>query len=98
MPSPSPKKFILHIKSLREAVGASLMTAEQAVKEGESAVKAARKRAAKDRKDPTLRTAVKNNEQTLKDARKALRNLNDAVDALEDACCDQFLNCDPTYT
>lgn len=83
------RSFKLKFKQLRRVVDRSLKQAEQAVKVGESAVKTARQR-----QDAR---AVTRNTKTLRDARVALRKLKTSLSALQDACCDQFLNCDPGY-
>jgi hypothetical protein len=81
--------FRLRSKQLRAAVNASIKEAERALAAGQRAVGSARRR--KDVK------AVENNAVMLRDTRNALRGLRVSLKALEDICCDQFLNCDPSF-
>lgn len=83
------KKFVLGLRSLRLALTKSESDARRAVAAGKIAIRNARK--AKNAK------AVKAHTATLKDARKAQKNLAQSVKLIAGACCDQWLNCDPDF-
>ena len=90
MPPRKPKTFKLKLSVLRAALAKSHSEAEKAVKFGEQAVAAARRRGDK--------KALKDNTETLRLAKKSRKNLADSINKVADSCCDQFLNCDPTYS
>ena len=84
-----PKTFKLKLKDLRASLAKSHDVADRAVKFGQKAVADARRRGDK--------KALKINTETLRLAKKSRKNLGDSINKVADACCDQFLNCDPTY-
>lgn len=85
-----PPSFKLEIRELRDKLKTSMEQADLAVEAGPKAIADALERGDK--------AAVKSNKKTLADAKKARRNLANAIQSLQDSCCDQVFGCDPTYS
>jgi hypothetical protein len=83
------KKFKLNLRSHRISLGKSLIQASKAIKAGPKAIAAARRKGD--------RAAVARHKKTLANAKRSKKNLTLAIRSVAKSCCDQFLNCDPTY-
>ena len=83
------KTFKLNLRKLRIALAKAQQDADKAVKFGEKALAKARQRGDA--------RAVRINEEAIKRARKTSKNLGSSINAVAASCCDQFLNCDPTF-
>lgn len=83
------KKITIELRPIRSKINRALAQAKRSVARGDQAIRTAVREGRRD--------DAKRNRKRQAKAKNALAKLKKANALMNDACCNQIFNCDPTY-